>query len=224
MTRAECEGQKQATAQFVEEANELARTTLANLFKDGFPDWLPVLFRKRVSNDHAAIMDPTPTLPTNNTTVQYVPVSNHPEQPSFFEPSLFDPARADECAEAFKNGFPVTASQGTGSNISDPFTDPSTQSSTLSMPDPVANHSEQPSVYLYEPSLFDPEKADERAEAFKNGPGFAVTYQEEGQSQSTALSLPASQAKYPELPSFYEPSEFNPEKVDWGYFSNLMQN
>jgi hypothetical protein len=223
MARAESEG-KQPTPEAIEEANELARTILADLFKVGYPDWLPMIFRKGVSNDPAATMDATAEVPTKPTSVSLVPVTNHVEQPSPPEPSLFDPERADECAEAFKNRFAVTAIREGGPNVSGASTDAFAQSSTLSTPDPVANHSEQTPIYLYEPSLFDPEKADERAEAFMNGPGFPVLGQQEGGFQSSALSLPAPVANHSEQTSFYKPSEFNFDRVDgWGpYFSNFL--
>ena len=103
-------------------------------------------------------MDATAHLPTNAASVPSVLVANHVEQPSLHEPSLFDPESADECAEAFKNGFPVINHEGE-SNVSDAVVDANAQPCILSVPDLVANHSEQrPSFYV--PSLFNPENVD----------------------------------------------------------------
>jgi hypothetical protein len=214
---------KQATDQSNEEADVVAiRTTLADVFKDGFPDWFPVINLGRKHNgepnDSGPIVNFTAQLRTNTTSV--VPIAN---QPQLYEPSLFNPEKANECAEAFR-AFPLINHEGE-SNDSDAITVASAQSSTTTLvPLPAAND-EQPS--FYQPSLFDPETAQVCAEAFKDGFPL-INHEDESNvsdaitdpctpSQSSLMSAPAPVANH-EQPSFYQPL-FELEGVDqWGPF------
>jgi hypothetical protein len=184
---------RQAADQSTEQADLVdIRTTLADVFKDGFPSWFPVINLggepNSEPNDTSAIANPTAELHTNTTSV--IPVANQPplyehesesnvsdaitdasaqssttlvalpaanHEPSFYQPSLFDPETANERAEAFKDGFPLINQEGE-SNVFDAITDACAQTSTMSAPPaPVADH-EQPS--FYQPPLFDLEGTD----------------------------------------------------------------
>lgn len=110
----------------------------AEAFKNGFP----VIDHEGESNVSDAIVDTSAQLSTISASD---PVANHLEQPFLYQPSLFHPDSTDECAEAFKNGFPAICHEG---------------EPTMSLPVPVVNHSEQrPSFYM--PSLFSLEGVDE---------------------------------------------------------------
>ena len=150
-------------------------------------------------------------LPTNTTSVA-ISVSNNVDQLSLYEPTLFDLNSTSGCAEALNNGFLVTTNLEGKSSNSGIVMDASAQLSTMSVPVPVLNHFEQPS--LHEPSLFDPQSAPECAEALKHV--FAGINQE-GESNvaqsSTSASVPIAQ------PEFYTPPLYDIEKVDeWGPF------
>ena len=122
MTRADSEEEKQATDQSTKQEDILISIVLADLFKDGFPDWFQVINLGGGSNDAAAILDAVP-----------VPV----------EPSLFDPETANECAEAVKDGFPAVNQEGE-TNVSDAVMDATgTAQSSMSVSVPVV----QPSFY-----------------------------------------------------------------------------
>ena len=218
--------EKQATDQSTEQADNVARQEiLSDLFKDGIPDWFPD-FNQQGESDSVVTTDVTAQLPSSTTSMPPVPVANHVQQPSPSEPSLFDPERANECAEALKNRFPQI-SQESEVNVPDAIVHASAQQSTMSVPDPLANHS--PS--LYDTSLFDPERTDE---ALKNG--FPPIHPEGESSLSDAMmdatvqpstmSMPVPVVNHSEQrPSLYVSSLFNPANVDeWSPFSDFLQN
>jgi hypothetical protein len=220
------EVEKQATDQSTEQADNVARQEiLSDLFKDGIPDWFPD-FNQQGESNSVVTTDVTAQLPSSTTSMPPVPVANHVQQPSPSEPSLFDPERANECAEALKNRFPQI-NQGSEVNVPDAIVHASAQQSTMSVPDSLANHS--PS--LYDTSLFDPERTDE---ALKNG--FPQIHPEGESSLSDAImdatvqpstmSVPVPVANHSEQrPSLYVSSLFNPENVDeWSPFSDFLQN
>jgi hypothetical protein len=165
-TRANSEGGNQATHQSTELANAYIRTVLADVFKDGLPDWYPenYLNLRGEPNDSAAIPDASTSaqLPTNTTSVT-VPVGDQIDL-SFQEAALFDLDSANERAEAPNNGFPQALTNLDGeSDNSGAVVDASVQLSAMSAPVPVPTDFEQPP--RYEPSLFDPLSASECAEA-----------------------------------------------------------
>lgn len=182
-------GGKQPTEQPTEPVD--IRTILRDMFKDGLPDWLPVV---DLDGD-SGVNDSLRLAPTHTTPV-LAPIANHPEQSPLPELSPFDcaedqrdfilkrqheeisneldailndPAQppttgmsASDCvtnhleqllayepspfyaeAETFKNVFPAVSDEVV-SNDSGPITDGTTQLSTVSTSDPVANPSEQP--------------------------------------------------------------------------------
>lgn len=138
---------EQSTKELIEKADNLrvARTSiLQDLFKDGIPDWIPEFNLQ----DVLAPADPTDAqIPIDATSMSPVPVANHVPQPSLSsEPSLFDPERAEECAEGFKNGCSVI-------DDSSAIMLTSAQPYATSVPGPMANHFEQ--IPLYDPSQFD---------------------------------------------------------------------
>jgi hypothetical protein len=158
---AQLKAQLEGRPQSAEQADKLrvARATiLQDLFKHGIPDWLPEFDHQGKNKDSPTTMDPTAQLPTNTTSVPPVPVAGHVQHPSLSEPSLFDPERADECAGALKNGFTQIHPEGEF-NFSDEILDGTVQPSAMSVPVPVDNHSERPSLYVS--SLFSPENVDE---------------------------------------------------------------
>ena len=246
MAREDGEGGQQATDQSTEQADVQIRTVLADVFKNGLPDWFPSLNNLGVeSSSSGAIMDPTAQLPTSTASVA-IPVSNNVEQPSpyepslfepnsatitslatpvsnsveqpshYYEPSLFDPDSANEGAEAFTNGFPAINLEGTESNNSGgAVMDVSAQLSAMSVPDPVSNHFKQQSP-RYELSLFDPETANECAEALTDV--FTGFNQEDelnnvAQSSTSVSPVPVAQSE------FYTPPLFDMERVEeWGSF------
>ncbi|KAF8500310.1 hypothetical protein F5888DRAFT_1633073 [Russula emetica] len=230
--RAESEGKEQATDQSTEQARALAHITLANVFKDGFPDWFPLTVLGGESNERDAIVDATSQPPTGtNTTSVPGPVADHFEQPPPSEPSIFHHDTVNECAEAFMNGF--VDNNHHESNVSDTIVDAAAQSPTMSAPSPVMNHFEQYS--FYEPPPFDSESAKECAEAFTNG--FAmINHQDEfnvsdviidAAAPPSFMSAPDPVANHFEQSSFHELSPSEMEKFDeseWDRFlSDLLQ-
>jgi hypothetical protein len=138
------EGGKQASGdQSSEQADVEIRLVLADMFKDGFPDWFPVNDLQvggESTNDSAAVINaqqPTATTPAPDP----CPVMNDFEQ-LFNDPSLFNPETAKGCAEASKDGFPLIAEEGEF-GVSEAFA--KALSSTMSAPDPVGRFEEQPS-------------------------------------------------------------------------------
>jgi hypothetical protein len=217
MTRADSEGEKQPTEQSTagEQADVQIREVLAEVFRDGLPDWFPVINLGGETGDSGAIKNDTAQLPTNTTSV-VVPVASSSsfELPSPHEPSLFHPDSTNECAlaEALKNGFPAIGSSDCGAVV-----DASAQLSAISVPVPATNQSTQPP--RYEPSLFDPLSAVECAEALNNG--FPVINFEGESNVTTAqssMSLPIPVA----LSGFLEPPLFDAENVDeWAFLSGF---
>jgi hypothetical protein len=247
MTRVDGLGEQQATDQATAQADVQIGMVLADVFKDGLPDWFPLLNNLGgESSSSGAIMDPTAQLPTSTASVAIpvsnnveqpspyepslfdpnsattsslaIPVSNSVEQPSPYEPSLFDPDSVNVCAEASTNGLAVINLEGTEScNSGGAVMDASAQFLTpMSVPDPVPNQFKQPP--RYDLSLFDPETANECAEALTNV--FAGINQEGDlesnnitQSSTSVSPAPASQSE------FYTPPLFDMERVEeWGPF------
>ncbi|KAF8506094.1 hypothetical protein F5888DRAFT_502313 [Russula emetica] len=163
--RAKSEGKRQTTEQATEQADAaaLVRITLAEVFKDRIPDWFAAaeINLGVASNASNAIVDSDANahLPTSNTTSVPGPVADHFEQPPSHDLSLFDPLTANECAEAFMNGFSMINHQPEGeTNVLDTIVDAAAQPSTMSAPSPVANHFEQ--LSFYETSLSESEYWD----------------------------------------------------------------
>lgn len=153
MTR---EGGKQTTT--TEHAD--IRATLAEMFKDGLPEWIPAI---NVEGDSSAITD-TAQPPPGTTSVP-ISVANHPwnhvEQVSHHQPSLLlHPESADERAGAFTNLFPVINRSGE-LNVPGTIITGTAQPPTMSVPEtvPVTNHSGKPSFYV--PPLFNLENIDD---------------------------------------------------------------
>lgn len=211
---------KQATEQSTEQAVNLVRMTLAEIFKDGLPDWFLM-----ITAESNAITDATAQLlPTDSaTTSTPVPVANHVEQPS---PSLFDPKTANECAQALQSGFPAISNHE-DANDSDAIMDTSLHlpAGFASAPVSVENDFEQPSHHESSLSLFTPETADACAEAFKDDSESSLSDALiNGTAQSSTMSASGPVANDLERPSLYVPSLFNPGGVDgtWSPLSELL--
>ncbi len=208
-SREDSEGGKQATGQSTEEANVQIRMVLADVFKGGFPDWFPVTNLEAESSGSGAIMNDTAQPPTN-TTSAVVPFASSFEQLPLYEPSPFNPDSANGSAEALKNGFPVINLEGE-SNDSGAVMDASAQLSAMPVSVPVANQFNQ--TPRYELSLFDPETANECAEALKNGLP-AINREGESNVAQPSISVAVPTAAQSE---FYMPPIFDLERVDeWG--------
>lgn len=223
-THGDSEGEKQPTDQSTDQSDVQIRTVLAEVFRDGLPDWFPAINLGDETSDSGAIKNDTAQLPTN-TTSAVVPVASSSsfELPSLHEPSLFDPDSTNGCglSEALKNGFPTIRFEGESSDCG-AVMDASSQLSAISVPVSAPNHSTQPP--RYEPSLFDPLSAFECAEALTDG--FPVI-NIQGESNVTVAPSQSSMSLPVTVPvgaqsEFLEPSLFDPESVDeWAFLTDF---
>lgn len=223
-TRADSGRGKQATEQSTEQAVNLVSMALAEIFKDGLPDWFPMI---TADSDSGAITDATAQLlPTDSdTTSTPVPVADHFEQPS---PSLFDPETANECAEALQNGFPAISNHDDANDsVTGAIMDTTLQLPTgfTSAPVSVENDFKQPSLHESSLSLFAPETTDACAEAFKDDSESSLSDALiNGTARPSTMSVSDPVANDLERPSLYVPSLFNLGGVDgtWSPLSELL--
>jgi hypothetical protein len=211
--RAQSEG-NQAT----EQANAHIRTVLADVFKDGLPDWYPENNLGGEPNDSAAIPDASTSaqLPINTTSVT-VSVGDHIDL-SFQEAALFDLDSANETAEAPNNGFPQALINLEGeSDNSGTVMDASVQLSAMSAPVPVPTHFEQPP--RHEPSLFDPQSASECAEALN------IAFPASNLEGESNVAEPSMVAQVPVAQSqLYTPPLFDTESIEgWNAFLSWLE-
>ena len=220
MNRAESEGEQLATGRTTDQSTNQAelevrvRMVLADMFKDGPPDWLPVLDRKGESSDAGAIIDATIAQLPARTSSTHDPVGNH-----FGQQSLLDPEIPNVCAEAIHNGFQVLTGEG-GSSDSGAIVDATTAqlpANTSSVHVPVGNQFEQRSP-------FKPGIGDECAVAFQTG--FPLLTGEGESNDFDSLMLPAHVGNDFGQPSFDDPLMLDSENtIEWGrYLSDFLQN
>lgn len=193
--RAARERENQATDESTKQATDIGiLTVLGEMYKNRFPDWLPVTSLGRKTNDSAVILEASAStqLPTNTTSVA-APAGNHLEQ-SFQEPSPLDPEATSQCTEALKLGFPTESNNSESGAVSDPVV----QSSSMPVP---------PSGYQL--PLFDAETTNQCAEALPNAlPG-------ESNNSACVVRDPTVQLCAMLAPlSDYELSLFNPDTAN----------
>ena len=279
--RADSEGGKQATDQSTEQASAQIHLVLADVFRDGLPDWFPAINLEGETSDSGAITNDAAQLPSNTTPVVVAGPSNssYGQQPPH-QPSLFDTNSVNGFAQALNNGFPVikfggetsdsgaiimnnaihlptnntsvVVSVGGNSNLVQPsfyqpslfdpnsaealntnafleinfegksndcgaLMDTSAQLSAVSEPVLATDYLTQPSTY--EPSLFDPNSAVECAEALKNGFPL-INFDGESNVAQSSMSLPDPAAQSENFdPSLFGPSFFDLEQLELDFFS-----
>jgi hypothetical protein len=218
--RVDSEGEKQVTDQSTEQADALIRLVLADVFRDGLPDWFPVINLGGETNDTGANTTDAAQLPTNTTPVVVPGASNSSfGQTQSREPSLFDPNSVNERADALNYGLPVINFGGETSDsgviIMNNTVHLPTNNTSVVVSVPGDSSFVPPS--LYDPSLFGPNSAV----ALKNG--FQGINLEGGSNdrgavmdasaQFSAISEPDPTANYLTQPRLYEPSLFDPNSA-----------
>jgi hypothetical protein len=192
--RASREGKQATGDQSGEQADDKIRLVLAEMFKDGFPDWFPVneLRVGGESNDAGpsevvSAQQPIATTSTTTTTPAYAPHSVMDDSEQIFndESFVFDPEFVRECAEALKDEFPPITDEA-GFDVTVAYAS-ALSSYTMSSPAPVGSSQDQPSCQPLGLACVDNEG-------------------ESSASGSSTSPAPAPLARVEEQHSLYQPS------------------